>query len=64
MPLDLKNSGSYKATKHRLRKFFLFLRHQEKEQKSLFVKDLLTQAKRGKLIIIKNSTSTGKIILK
>ena len=62
----------------RLRKLFLFLRHQENEylwlfkftqkgQKSLFIKHLLTQpprTKRGKLIIIKNSISTGRIILK
>ena len=75
-----KNSGSYKTTKHRLRKLFLFLRHQEsgylwlfkftqKGQKSLltFIKHLLTQpprTKKGKLIIIKNSISTGRIILK
>ena len=73
-----KNSGSYKTTKHRLRKLFLFLRHQESEylwlfkftqkgQKSLFIKQLLTQpprTKKGKLIIIKNSISTGRIILK
>ena len=73
-----KNFGSYKTTKHRLRKLFLFLRHQESEylwlfkftqkgQKSLFVKHLLTQppmTKKGKLIIIKNSISTGRIILK
>ena len=73
-----KNSGSYKTTKHRLRKLFLFLIHQESEylwlfkftqkgQKSLFIKHLLTQpprTKKGKLIIIKNSISTGRIILK
>ena len=65
-----KNSGSY--TKHRLRKLFLFLIHQEGEylwlfkftqkgQTGLFIKDLLTQPpwrKKGKLIIIKNSIST------
>ena len=28
---ELKNSGSYKTTKHRLTKLFLFLRHQESE---------------------------------
>ena len=75
---ELKNAGSYKTTKHRLRKLFLFLRHQENEylwlfkftqkgQKSLFIKHLLTQpprTKRGKLIIIKNSISTGRIIFK
>ena len=51
-----KNSGSYKTTKHRLRKLFLFLRHQESEylwlqqkgQKSLFIKHLLTQPPRTK----------------
>ena len=73
-----KKFGSYKTTKHRLRKLFIFMRHQESEylwlfkftqkgQKSLFVKDLLTQplrTKKGKLIIIKHSVSTGRIILK
>ena len=36
LPLNLKNSGSYKTTKHRLRKLFLFLRHQESEYLWLF----------------------------
>ena len=73
-----KNSGSYKTTKHRLRKLFLFLRHQESEDLWLFkftqnwakkfvykrLANPASQAKKGKLIIIKNSISTDRIILK
>ena len=43
-----KNSGSYKTTKHRLRKLFLFLRHQESEYLWL-----LKFTKRGKKFVYK-----------
>ena len=72
-----KNSCSYKTTKHRLRKLFLFLRHQESEYLWFFkftrkgkkfvyktFANPASQDKKGKLIIIKNSISTGRIILK
>ena len=72
---NLKNSGSYKTTEHGLRQLFLFLRHQECEslwllnspkrgKKVCLYKICYPRPKKGKLIIIKKSTSTGKIILK
>ena len=63
-----------KLTKHRLRKLFLFLRHRESEclwllnslkRGQKFVYKRLNQGrKKGKFIIIKSPTSTGKIIFK
>ena len=71
-----KNSGSYKTHQAPTKKIFSFsetsitwmslaFKFTQKGHKSLFIKDLLTQAEKGKaLTIIKNSTSTGEIISK